>query len=138
MMGDRRISRKRKGNMLSPCITPAYTNALETMALTEKQQKVQICKNNLIRRIVGVKRADKRRMYELRVEVGVKESFKKKLVRSRLTWAGHVERMGDEKLAKKADVQAVKGKMRRVRSKLRKEWENGEKEQHTGGTGGCW
>ena len=36
---------------------------------------------------------------ELKVAVGVKESFKKKLVRSRLTWAGHVERMGDEKLA---------------------------------------
>ena len=33
-----------------------------------------------------------------------------KLVRSRLNWAGHVERMGDEKLAKKADVQKVEGK----------------------------
>ena len=37
-------------------------------------------------------------MDKLRVEVGVKESFKKKLVWSRLKWAGHVERMGDEKL----------------------------------------
>ena len=35
MVGDRRISRKRKGNVLSSCVTPA---------LTEKQQKVQICK----------------------------------------------------------------------------------------------
>ena len=49
-MGDRRISRKRKGNVLSSCVTPAYTNALETMALTEKQQKVQDC---------DLKRADK-------------------------------------------------------------------------------
>ena len=57
MMGDRRISRKR--NMLSSCVTPAYMNALETMALTEKQQKVQVCKNNLVRIIMGVKRADK-------------------------------------------------------------------------------
>ena len=39
-------------------------------------------------------------IYELRVEVGVKESFKKKFVRSRLGWPGHVERMEDEKLAK--------------------------------------
>ena len=37
-------------------------------------------------------------MKEMRVEVGMKESSKKKLVRS--TWAGHVEKMGDEKLAK--------------------------------------
>ena len=44
---------------------------------------------------MGVKRADKRRMGELRVEFGVKVSLKKKLVRSRLSWAGHVEGMGD-------------------------------------------
>ena len=37
-------------------------------------------------------------------EVRVKESFKKKLVRSRLKWAGHVERMRDEKLAKRAYI----------------------------------
>ena len=43
-------------------------------------------------------------MDELRVMVGVKDSFKKKLVSNRLTTAGHVERMGDEKLAKRADV----------------------------------
>ena len=41
--GDRRISRKPKGNVLSSCITPAYMNAPETMALTEKQhEKVQV------------------------------------------------------------------------------------------------
>ena len=49
-------------------------------------------------------------MDELRVEVGVKDSFKKKLVRSRLKWANHVERMGDEKLAKRSDAQKVEGK----------------------------
>ena len=53
------------------------------MTLTEKQQKEQVCENNWIRRIVGEKIADKR-MDELRVEVGVKESLKKKLVRRRL------------------------------------------------------
>ena len=32
----------KENNMLSSCVTPAYINALETMALTEKQQeKVQ-------------------------------------------------------------------------------------------------
>ena len=39
---------------------------------------------------------------------GVKESSKNKLVRS--TWAGLVEKMGDEKLAKRADTQNVEGK----------------------------
>ena len=49
-------------------------------------------------------------MYKLSVEVGVKESFRKNLVRSRLKWARHVERMGDEKLAKRADVQEMEGR----------------------------
>ena len=44
VMGDRRTSCKRKGNVLSSCVTPAHMNALETLALTEKQQeKVQVC-----------------------------------------------------------------------------------------------
>ena len=60
-----------------------------------------------------MRRAEKRRLDELRVEVGVEESFKKKLVRSRLKWVGYVERMGDKKLAKRADAQKVGGKWRR-------------------------
>ena len=66
-----------------------------------------VCKNNLVRIIVGVNRADKRRKDEMRVEVGVTESVKK-LVRG--TWVAHMERMGDEKLAKKTDAQKVEGK----------------------------
>ena len=55
------------------CSIPAYINKLEMMALTEKQQKVQVCESNPIRRIVGAKRAGNRRMDELREEVGVKK-----------------------------------------------------------------
>ena len=43
----------------------------------------------------------------LRVKVGVKESSKTKLVLS--TQAGHVEKMADEKLAKRADAWKVEG-----------------------------
>ena len=44
VMGDRRMSRKRRGNVLNSCVTPAYMNVLETMALTEKQQEMaQVC-----------------------------------------------------------------------------------------------
>ena len=42
---------------------------------------------------MAVKRVDKRRMDELRVEVQVKESFKKTLVRNMFKWSAHVERM---------------------------------------------
>ena len=46
------------------------------------------------------------------MEVGAKESFKKKLA-SRLKWVSHVERQGDEKLAKISDAQKVEGKKKR-------------------------
>ena len=53
------------------------TRGLETMALTERHQKdAQICENNWVRRIVGMKRMEYIRMGEVRVEVGVKENIK--------------------------------------------------------------
>ena len=55
-MEDRRVSRKRKGKVLSSCVAPTYMYGLEAMALTEKQQEnVLVCENNWIRRIVGGK-----------------------------------------------------------------------------------
>ena len=44
-----------------------------------------------------VTRADRRRMVELREETGVQRSLTERLVRSRLQWAGHVERMADDR-----------------------------------------
>ena len=76
VMRDGCISRKLKGKVLSLCITPTYLYGLETKAMMEKQEKLQVCENNWVRRIVGVKRINKRRMKELRGEVGVKESHK--------------------------------------------------------------
>ena len=125
---------------------------LETMAMTEKQQeKLQVCDNNWLRRIAGVTRIDKRRMEELREEVGVRESLTRKLVgerssrgrwwerdpheevgvresltrklvRSRLKWGGHVERMEGVLMSKKANVLKVEGRRRRGRPGLR--WED--------------
>ena len=123
VMGDRHISRKLKGNILNSCITPAYLDGLEIMAMTEKQQeRLQVCENNWVRRIVGVKRIDKRRMEEMREEVGMKESLTRNLVRSRLSWAGHVEQMEGERLTKRADALGVEGRKRRGRPRLR--WED--------------
>ena len=43
--------------------------------MTEKQQeRLQVCENNWVRRIAGVKRIEKQRIEELREEVGVKVS----------------------------------------------------------------
>ena len=103
------------------------------MAMTEKQQqerRLHVCKNKWVRRIAGVKIIDKRRMEELRVEVGVKESLTRKLVWSRLRWAGHVERMEGVRLTKRADALGVEGRRRRGRPRLR--WEDYVKSDSVG------
>ena len=41
-------------------------------------------------------------MVELREETGVQRSLTERLVRSRLQWAGHLERMADDGLPKRA------------------------------------
>ena len=52
---------------------PTSTYGLETLALSElHQHKLQICENNWIRRIAGIKRVERRRMKYLREEVGTK------------------------------------------------------------------
>ena len=67
----------------------------------ETTGKVQICKNNCMRRMLRVKNADKTRMGELRVEAGGRESVRKTLVRSRLKLASHLERLGGNDLTRR-------------------------------------
>ena len=43
-------------------------------------------------------------MEELRDEIGVRESLRRKFARSRFRWAGHVERMEDEWLTKRENA----------------------------------
>ena len=55
VMVDRKISRKLKGMVLDSCVVPASTYGLEMLALSElHQHKLQVCEDNLIRRIAGV------------------------------------------------------------------------------------
>ena len=71
---DRHISQKLKGKVLNLCITREYLYGLETMTTTKQEERLQVCKSNWVRRTVGVKRINKRRMEGLREEVGVRES----------------------------------------------------------------
>ena len=63
VMTDRRISKRLKGKVMSTCVTPACLYGTETLAMTElQQQRLQVCENNWVRKIAGVKKADRRRM----------------------------------------------------------------------------
>ena len=86
---------------MSTCVTPACLYGTETLALTELQRhRLQVCENNWVRKIARVTSADKRIMLELSEETGVQWSLTERLVMSRVQWAGHVERMADERLPK--------------------------------------
>ena len=53
-MADRHISKKLKGKVLETCVIPACIYGLETVALSSaQQQRLQVCENNWMRRIVG-------------------------------------------------------------------------------------
>ena len=61
-------------------------------------------------------------MVELREETGVQRSLTERLVRSRLQWAGHVERLADDRLPKRAAELREQGRRRGGRPRLR--WED--------------
>ena len=50
-----------------------------------------------------MKRVDRRRMDDLMEEIGVLMSLTGRLVKCRLRWTGHLVRMGEEIMAKRAD-----------------------------------
>ena len=79
-MADRRISKRLK----STCVTPACLYGTETLAMTERQQRLQVCENSWVQKIARVARANRRRMVELKEETGVQRSLTERLVRSRL------------------------------------------------------
>ena len=65
-----------------------------------QQQRLQVYENKWVRKqlIARVTRADvQEKMVELRQETGARRSLTERLVRTRLQWAGHVERMADER-----------------------------------------
>ena len=113
VMADRRISKRLKGKVVSTCVKPACLYGTETLALAElQQQRLQVCENNWVRKIARVRRADRRIMVELREETGVQMSLTERLARSRLQWAGHVERMADDRLPKRAVELREQGRRR--------------------------
>ena len=60
-------------------------------------------------------------MVELREESGVQNSLTERLVRSILLWAGHVDRMADDRHKKRATELREQGRRRRGRPMLRRE-----------------
>ena len=76
----------------------------------------------MVDNINQLKKLKSSRMVELREDTGVQRSLTERLVWSRLQWTGHVERMADDMLQKRATELREQGRRRRGRPKLR--WED--------------
>ena len=114
-------------------MTPALLYGLEILSVSEKHQhRLQVFENKWVRWIAGVKRVDRRRMDELREEVGIQKCLMGRLVKSRLKWAGHVERMKEDRLPRMAYVHQERGKRKTTYEMARLHRERHEK----GGVGG--
>ena len=76
---------------------PAITYGLETTLPVSElhQHNLQVCENNWIRKIAGVRRVERRTLKDLREEVGNKACLVGRIVKSRMKWAGHMVRMND-------------------------------------------
>ena len=97
VMVDRKISRKLKGKVLDSCVVPASTYGLETLDLSElHQHKLQVCENNWIRKIARVRRGKRRRMKDLREEVGTKACIVGKIV---LEWTTSLDSSSETVIA---------------------------------------
>ena len=136
VMSDRHISNKLKGKVLGACVTPAMLYGLETLPVSEKHQhRLQVREHNWVRRIAGVKRVDRWRMGELREEVGIQKCLIGRLVKSRVKWAGHVERMKEDRLPRMVYVHQE----RRKRGRPRMRWRDCiERRSWRTWTGGWW
>ena len=100
---DRKLEKQLKGKVLEACVVPACIYGLGTLALTKRHDdKMQIAENNWVRRICKATQVDRRKMKELREEIGMKKHLKMKVAGSRMIWAGHVQRMGEDRLSKTA------------------------------------
>ena len=65
---------------------------------------------------------DRRRMKDLREEVGTKACIVGKIVKSRMKWGGHMVRMNNDKLPKSAETKRQEGSRKRGKPQLR--WED--------------
>ena len=120
VMSDRHISKTLKGKVLGTCVTPAMLYGLATLPVSEKHQhRLQVCENNWVRQIAGEKRVDRMRMDEPREEVGIQKCLMGRLVKSRVKWSGHVERMKEDRLPRMAYVHQERGKRKRRRPRMR-------------------
>ena len=123
----RHISREAKVGMYEGIIEPSLLYGCEVWSLKLRERKrMEAVEMNCLRNICGIRRIDRVSNAEIRRRCGKNVSLGQKIDQGVLRWFGHVERMGNERIAKRVYESDVRGTRRRGRP--RKCWMDGVKE----------
>ena len=123
----RHISREAKVGMYEGIIEPSLLYGCEVWSLKVLERKrMEAVEMNCLRNICGLRRIDRVPNVEIRRRHGKKVSVSQRIDQGVLRWFGHIERMGDERMAKRMYESDVRGVRRRGRP--RKCWMDGVKE----------
>ena len=123
----RHISNEAKVGMYEGIIEPTLLYGCETWVMKKRDRKrIEAVEMNCLRNICGVRRIDRVSNAEIRRRCGKSGGVSQKMDQGVLRWFGHVERMGDERLARRVYESHVRGTRRRGRP--RKCWMNGVNE----------
>ena len=110
----RHISREAKVGMYEGIIEPSLPYGCETWVLNVCDRKrMEAVEMNCLRNICGLGRIDRVSNVEIRRMCGKNVSVCQRMDQGVLRWFGHVERMGNERLVKRAYDSGVRGVRRR-------------------------
>ena len=120
---DRKISVRLRLKLYRTIVRPVLLYGAEMWAIRKEEERLlERTEMRMLRWILGISLREHLNNDEIRNRAGV-VSIIKKVEESRLRWFGHIMRMDDEEIVKKAVKQDVTGKRSRGRQRVR--WSDG-------------
>ena len=112
----RHISREAKVGMYEGIIKPSLLYGCKVWSLKlHERKRIEAVEMNCLRNICGIRRIDRVSNAEIRRRCGKNVSLGQRIDQGVLRWFGHVERMGNERMAKRVYEFDVRGTRRRGR-----------------------
>jgi hypothetical protein len=106
------IRKERKLNIYNALIKSSLLYGSETRRLTENKRRVKATKMDALRRSSRISQKERIRNVTIRQQIGLQEPIIKETEQNHLTWYGHVQRMAEGRLPKKA----LKGMLKQKRA----------------------
>ena len=117
VLSDRKITKELKSEVYKRVIRPSMTYGSECLTTKKSDSdKLAVTEMNILRRIDGVTRQDRKRNENIRRDLKV-EQINEYLRTNRLRWFGHVYRRPEEDVLKRMYLYEADGQRRRGRPK---------------------